>query len=659
MKTVKYALCFCIFFIGVLIIGESHIFRLDNFYTPYRSTSLFLQYGQNEQVMINDTLEAAKKNEVDVFSFTKTLNGNLTHIKLYGSPGVEEHINKDLAIYSKKYKSLFLGDIQFSFHKLETIQGLKDVNDFYVIGNSQQAERFKTDLINKYAGNFPQEGYPDNDTRDTIIAIWVLMIGVTLLLTYYDVIYQKKENLIRISMGERIATLIWKNIVSDSLLYIFIFVFIYYSLNNVTSVSLKLNISLIGFILLIIMNALVYINLRSYHLREVFSNTKSSSRKLLSVNYGLKLVTVMVTIFVISSNLVLIFESFSLYKQKSFFKEHADYSYFTTQYRPVMSQNGHGDPKFDESELLQSEFYTRYFSKSKATLLSMIHKPLSTSALTIMANQNAFSYLEKNIAELKQLPLNKDIYFILPQSLSNNDQLLANLKEEFRFYESHDIRDNYEVVYYKDHVNLVAINAYHIYGSELFKNPIVIYNNMSPETHPLKINPFRANYLTEIMYAITDKEFNQFVQEHQLTEANASITKTNVLEKYNESWNIAKRILYINCVFSILILILEFMIITYIIKLEYEVNAVELSIKKVLGHSVWQKNRKIILMTLITTLISIGIAVTTALILELNSARYLALGGVIILASEILVILLYIHKIEKLKIQKILKGGNI
>ncbi|MGR6125954.1 DUF1430 domain-containing protein [Paenibacillus sp. SER-28] len=659
MKTIKYMISFCIFFIGVLIVGESQIFYLDNFYTPYRYTSLYLQYGQEERDMINDTLEAAKKNDVDVFTFTKTKNNNdITNIRIYGSPGVEKHINNNLDIYSEKYKSLFLGDIQFSFYPLEQIQGIKDIHDFYIIADYNKADQFKAELINKYAGNFPQPGYIYNDTRNTMIAIWILMIAVTLLLTYYDVIYQKKENLIRISMGERIAAIIWKNILKDSFLYVTMLLIIFTVLKSVTTVSMNLEISLISLILLLIFNALVYLNLRSYHVKEAFSNAKSSTKKLLSVNYGLKLVSVVLTILVISSNLALIFESYLLYKQKPFFKDHANYSYITVQYRPVMGKDGIGDPKWEESELLQTEFYTRYFRESKATLLSMIHMPLAESAPTIMANHNAFPYLEKNIKELSELDLKKEVYFILPSVLSNNAQVVTDLREEFKFFEGREVQDNFKVIYYENNVNLVAINANNAYGSELIKNPIIIFNNVSPETQSLKYEPNRAVYLTEIMYDITDEEFKRFVQENQLTDTNASLTKTNILQKYNDSWNIAKQVLYINSVFSLLVLLLEFMIISSITKLEYEVNAIELSIKKVLGYSVWEKNRKIIGMTLITTIISIGIAIIAAFGFGLNSASYLIWGGIVILVSELTVILFHIRRIENLKIQKILKGGN-
>ena len=132
-----------------------------------------------------------------------------------------------------------------------------------------------------------------------------------------------------------------------------------------------------------------------------------------------------------------------------------------------------------------------------------------------------------------------------------------------------------------------------------------------------------------------------------------------MLDKYNNSWNTTKRVLIINLIFSMLVLFLEFMIITSIIKLEYEVNAIELSIKKVLGHSVLAKNRKIILITLITTLLSIGAAIITAILLNLEQVYYLASGGIAILVLELAVISFYIRRIEKIKLQKILKGGNV
>ncbi|WP_394514694.1 hypothetical protein [Priestia aryabhattai] len=67
MKTIKYIISLCIIFIGILIIGESHIFRLNNFYTDFDNTT-YLQKDTNDVEMANDILNSAKSNDVEVFT---------------------------------------------------------------------------------------------------------------------------------------------------------------------------------------------------------------------------------------------------------------------------------------------------------------------------------------------------------------------------------------------------------------------------------------------------------------------------------------------------------------------------------------------------------------------------------------------------------------
>ena len=230
--------------------------------------------------MIRDTLDSAERHEVEVFTFVRsTPTAFQTKYEIYGTSGVESYINKNLHIYEKEYPSLFLEDIQFTFYDLAHIQGLDKIHEFFVIGSMEKVKQFKGDLINKYAGNLPREGYVDHDARNTIIAIWLLMMSIILLLTYYDVIFQKRENLIRVSMGEPISHIIWRNILADSFVYIVLFALIVIFLLPATSVLFGFEISLLSFAALIIFNALLYLNLYVYNLKEVFSNAKAGSRK--------------------------------------------------------------------------------------------------------------------------------------------------------------------------------------------------------------------------------------------------------------------------------------------------------------------------------------------------------------------------------------------
>lgn len=668
MKSIKYTILFCIFFVGALIIGESQIFRLDHFYTPFRYTSLYLQYDQQEQDMIQDTLQAAEQHDVEVFTFIKSQGPDgITDIKIYGSPNIQQMVGKVSHVVSRTYRTLFLEDLRFSFHSLKQLQGIKDVHDFYIIGNAVQADRFKTELINTYAGNFPQPGYSYMDTTYTMNGIWFLMIVIALLFTYYDILAQKKEHLIRLSMGERASSIIWSNITKDTCAFIIMWLIISGILSPLTSAPLDSIISWIGLGLLLFINALLYICLRSYQVREALSNSYSSSRKLLSISYALKLVSIVITIFVISSNLVLIAEGYRLYKQKPFFEKYKDYSYIQLLYRPVMNSNGIPDPKWEESELLRAELYKRHYKQADATMLVMIHELLKEKLPTILANSNAIDDIKLAIPDLQNKDLHKEtVYIVMPSSLTDSEASLNEIKETYRFLEGREPPANMEVIYYKNEVQLTAINENHIYGSELVNNPIIILVNTLPSTvtdsSEEQYHPNRATFLSEILYAMTDEEFNQFASRHHLTDTNALFSKTNALQKYDESWTAAKQLLYINTIFTILVLLLEALIITSIIKLEYQVNALELSIKKVIGYSIWEAHRKIIIITILTTVVSITLAIFIILFLDRNSTTYISFmlgGGLLLLLTELVTIVFYIRRMEQLNIQRVLKGGNI
>ncbi|GAA0182030.1 hypothetical protein SH2C18_44760 [Clostridium sediminicola] len=664
MKWIKYIISFLIMFIGLLIIGESHIFYLDNFYTQYDNTTLYLQSRITSEEMITDILDSAARNEVEVFTYIRLQpNISLAEYEIYGTSGVEKYINENSNIFEGKYTSLFVGNINIEFNDIENTPNIENMHDYYIIGSKGQVHQFKMDLIDKYAGNHPKEGYPDKESRNNTVAIWLLIISIILLLSFYDVILQKKENVVRVSMGEKISKIIWKNIILDSLVFSSIFTGILFILTRYTHVFFNFKISIIAFIFLLCINGLLYLNIYFYDIKEVFSNGKGS-KNLLSLNYGLKLVTTIITIFIISSNIAFISQSYSLYKQKIFFEDHSDYYYIKFMYRPIENSDGSMKDRLDETASVQARFYREFFEEFHVTALKDISDYLRVEG--ILANTNYFDYLSNKIDELRGINLDKDFYFLLPENMKESSEVIGSLEGYIRFNEGNKFDYDYDVIYYHDNVDIVGIDEDTIYGSNLVKNPAIIYNNMAvdkvkSQSDDNDLNGKRLDYLYDTMYKISSDdeldEFNKFLVEYNLQDQN--VQKTNVLKKYKNSWIIAKRILYINLVFSVLILLLEFIIISSIIRLEYEVNAIELSIKKVMGYSVLEKNRKIIMMTVITTILSMIIAVIVARIMETKEAYYLAFGGTIILILELFVITFYIHRIENSKIQKILKGGNL
>lgn len=657
MKKIKYIISFCIMFIGLLIIGESHIFYLDNFYAQYAYTTLYLQDNTTSAEMITDITNSATSNEVEVFTFVQSNpNSSLTEYEIYGTPGVEKYINENSNIFEGKYTSLLLGSINFRFNNIDNIPNIKNQNEYYVIGSKENVHQFKMNLIDKYAGNHPRPGYPDKKSENNTIAIWVLISCIILLFSVYDVISHKKENLIRMTMGERISRIIWKNIILDSFAFITSFALILLILSKYTYIFFNFKISIISFVILLCINGLLYLSLYFSKVKEAFSNGENS-KKLLSLNYGLKLVTTIITIFIISSNIAFIFQSYSFYKQRTFFEDHSDYYHVKFMYKPTENSDGSLNSMWEESHAVQETFYKEFFREFNAISV----KELSSANIgAISANRNAFDYLSSKIDELNSLNLDKDFYFILPDGMENDLEIIDALKISIPFNEGVDSVYDYDVIYYHDNIDIVGIDEDYIYGSHLVKKPAIIYNNMSEDqVKNLKFNSLDEIY--DLMYQISSEDqinkFNKFIAEHDLE--GQFIQKINVLEKYEDMWIVAKRVLYINLVFSVLVLLLEIIIINSIIILEYKVNAIELSIKKVLGYSILQKNRKIIMMTIITTISSMLIAIIVNIVMKTQVGYYLALGGLIILILEVSVIIFNINRIEKSNIQKILKGGNL
>ena len=662
MKRIKYIISFCIIFIGLLIIGESHIFYLDNFYNQYANTTLYLQNDTTSDEMIADIVNSATSSEVEVFTFVRSQpNSSLTEYDIYGTLGVEKCINQNSNIFKRKYTSLFLGDINFKFNNIDSIPDIKNQNEYYIIGSKNKVNQFKMNLIDKYAGNHPKQGYPDKESEKNIIAIWILVISIILLFSFYDVISQKKEAIIRMTMGEKINTIALKNILLDSFVFIVSFILILSTLSRYTYVFFNFKISIILFVVLLCINGLLYLNLYFYNIKEAFFNGQSS-KKLLSLNYGLKLVTTIITIFIISSNMAFIFQSYTFYKQKTFFQDHSDYYHIKFMYKPIKDSNGSINDRFDKSINVQETFYKEFFKEFNAIALKNISEVVSVK--TISANRNAFNYLSSKIKEFSYSNLDKDFYFILPDRMKGNLEIIDELKQSIPSSNSANFVCNYDVVYYHDNINIVGMDEDYIYGSDLVKNPAIIYNNMSAdqvENQSALKSIGSIDEIYDVMYKISSDDqydkFNNFIVKNNLK--GQIVQKINVLEKYKNIWVIAKRILYINLVFSILVLLLEIIIINSIITLEYKVNAVELCIKKILGYSILQKNKGIIIMTVITTMVSILIAVIINIIMKTEKGYYLALGGISILILESSVITFYIHKVENSEIQKILKGKSL
>lgn len=667
MKIIKLFIAFFTIWIGLLIVGESKVFYLQNFSDTLTSTTMYEQRGIEKEQMKADILQAAQSHHVDFFILSSTPNGTSIHYEVYGTENTQAYLEQKFQITNTTYNSFLLGDVSFSFNSFErtSIDELSLTTNYYVIGSNKDIQAFKMDLIDTYAGNHPIEGTGEISNLP-IVVIWFLVGAVILLFTLYDIVRQRKEKLIRITMGESIHAIVLRNIVIDSGSFLLFFFISYWSLKPLTNPDYAIRISLITLATILIINACAYIIMYRYNLKEAFSNSRRASGVLV-FNYLIKIISIIVTTAIISSNVLFIHEAYIVYKQKDFFEGYKDYAYVFFRYDVLPLEEEQQFPPNDENQqekyriMREREnyynylFYQQFYNEGAFQIMqtSFDDSPFNHVSM----NKSMEEYVKNLIPSLQNITFTKDIYIFIPSVLKHEDE--AFIEETMLSSIFYDVSTlSSKVIYYDENISFPTNHTKDFYSTSYIKNPAIIFLNIDPTTVDASFVK-DTNYLNfaRTMYHVTKEQVQQFVKEHGLE--NQTNFYINVWDNFEKKWETSKRLLYINSVFTCLILLLEFIIITSIIRLEYQMNALEIAIKKTLGYSVWQRNKKLIFIPIITTVIGMIGALIGMFLYHVEVWPYLLFSNIILLALELAYIILLVNKMDHEKVTKILKGGNV
>jgi hypothetical protein len=193
-------------------------------------------------------------------------------------------------------------------------------------------------------------------------------------------------------------------------------------------------------------------------------------------------------------------------------------------------------------------------------------------------------------------------------------------------------------------------------------NPIIIINNSVLQTAENQIGndlyyEYDMYYAYDTMYNISADEYDDFVQEFQLEDQIA--VNSNVLDVYNHNWEIIARNMRLISVISLFLMMLEISLIGFIIHLEYQFNSMEMALKKVYGYALFERNARIIRVTMLVFLLSVSLAVCLSFLSEIRVGIGIFGGGVSLLLCEMFFIVKKAKSIEKARLSRILKGGRI
>lgn len=582
VKFIKLLLIGMLLFIVSIIPGELFQGYLDQ-YNDFYKTSFYLPENGSTEVMLNDLTETAKKHNIHIFKiYEREKNKYSVNLDVYTDENMAKVLANDYKISHGIYKSIFSGTAIINVHNFSDIpQKLIETDEYYYLyGDSKDMIRFKKDLINVYAGSFPKDdGYNDLEYYTfKLITSWIFVLAILVLLSIYDVISQKKENFIRITMGEKAGVIYLKNVVLDSVYILSVFLCSQLLIKKIEGNLIFSEYSNVMLLITILINCFVLLMIFKFDVKDAFSN--SPKNNILKYNYLLLgLCSIFFTLSVVSC-VELINNSYSYSKQELFFAKNKNYSW----YQNITIENG----SEEELQMHLNDFISENMDSFHYLCSGIVYDEINNDVL-YEANSGTKSYLKSKIKELND-KLDHDTYLLIYEKNKLK-------KEELETIKNYIDNKNYQIIYYSDPIEIIYRQFDEAPLTSIAQNPVIVFHNK--EDTNLSYN----ESMYEFHLCMIDNHNNVW---HNFAERNGiSFIETNVYDYYCYRWDALSRTLLINLVIVLFLAIMLFLSSCVVIKLEFRINAKEIALKKIHGYRMIECFKKIYTIPCISTLLSI------------------------------------------------------
>lgn len=591
----------------------------------------------------------------------------------------KEYIS-NLKIEEGYSKSLFLYGTDVDF---EEMRQCREDGDAYInlLGDKADKQAFIDSMGEKYELNMQSvkdktANYFSSEAFIIQIVLWVIACAIVAVLALYESMMMQKETAVRCSLGENPFKIYLKKVLMDSAVLVLLFLATFIFSSVFTNSLFAFGISAALFVVLLLVNALALLPIFRVKIDKAFSGAAGSA-SLLSASYALKLITCVLTVLVAAMAIGSVSEVVKIKKQGDFFEEYKDYSYI--QMLPKKGSLNAKEPVATVKYRLQKEFFENTLLQTHYT--NLINLSDGVERELILCNRNAKDNLLKAIPGLTEEKISEEKMYIITPDYPGYENDTKFAQPNFLGFEGYFFCHDYEVelVPYESDAYLPATNgSVDRIGCEVYKNPVILFSNLdeSELSIPNDVGTFKgideetgveiwdggldAPYYDQfLMFKVTDAEIQGFLDKYNLELSGGTYERVNVYENFKAEHERAEKMMGIFLVLFLVLFFLETALISTVIRLDYSVNAKELAIKKVLGYSLLDKNRKIFAITIGVMILGMIAAVVISSVYRIANPFTVAIGCGILSAAEIIIIIWNIVKTEKAQIVKILKGGSL
>ena len=643
-KIIRHVSIFLILIFAFVMRHELfHLQLANSFYANYQSMEFSISETELDS-FIQMMHQEEENNNCSLF-LAVIENDSRLHKSIYicsDSEILQEELGEKY-ICQGKYDSFFSGSSTITFKTLSECS-YEDFNDSgFLISTGDE----KTNMeIYSNLSEYFQVSYPrfyQSDEKDMVITIWTLVSLGIIIMCANDVLHQKKEIAVRGIYGENIKRLVLKravvNFLTFQILYMCAKGIVFFSSKGDYYPEIGFMIFEIGCVL----GSALFLGLLKIDVKKVIAHGNEDKGYLTFLKV-LKYVTYILVFFTLATNISSVNNLFGSSGSDILYDSYknANFLYLkksVDRYHLNMEENV--DTKSVQG--IWSDLYSNAIDKIRPVISI---KAANKYSDYLILNENAKALIPDL---MKYMEDEDNEIYVLYGKFSGFDQELVNAIIEF-YFSNPSVQVNY--IPYEGRINVSYVDMNELSGFGNAENPIIIY---CPSSTMLEVERIAEHQ--DVMYDISDAEFEKIAMQYQLLENKVESQLTNVGEHIRYKQHFLSWIIKFFSSLCTIVLLLDVFIMISITNLEYKKNGMEYAVKKILGYGIMEKNRSQIIQNLVPNLIFSVLLCGVGIVSSLYSIKTGIMVAVVLIGVEIAILLLYIAKMESDSVSKILKGG--
>lgn len=662
----------CIFYIGVVILKKTKyllalilmptiLMLIGELYSVYIMTSQYSFSSINiifpEQETANEKIELvqtiASQNNLQIFLVNEKVHDDtLTNKTIYASESIKTVLVDKFKLSEGLKKSVFFGNTEIKYQQVNEFQSINNTTDVFLVGEDADINNFTNDFKENFLTFSP--GGLSNNNRIYLYVLWSIIFIVLILLTFFEIALSKKENCVKFVFGESVKYIIIKNIAIDFFVFFFIFVGSILVISLFSNSLYFLDVSSSMFILFVILNSLAFLTYSVIDIKKSLSS-KKTGRITLKICYIYKFGTVMLCVGILVFCFSSIKTLLNYNNHQDFFKNLNSYDMLIMcpKIDTTISDYHQSIEKLMEvDQELASKEYLKCLSENRTqAYVNLGQKEIYNGTEWIFCDAGSVNYIKEKIPEYKNFNFENKIYFIAPKKFLNKFEF-----EEILFlysaYDKSNWKTNYETSEYRSNVELISFNNSDKLKVYFEKNPVIIFDNRNANQidYPRDIFLCRATFMD-----VTKQQWNEISNNNQLNLNQTYLNSVN--QNYQYELSKATNVGTFSLLLIFIVILIETLIIKSLVQYEFVVNGMELVVKKILGYRLISKYKKLFLLTILSELTIL--IILTLCFFNSSFLFYIFLSVGVFLLIDFFIIFQYIIKMERINMQKVLKGALI